>query len=108
MTELKGFQKKYLKGLAHRIKPVVFIGRKGMTGSVVSAVKEALDTHELIKIRFVDFKEKEQKTRVVADIEKEIGCEIVGRIGHVLTVYRQHDDPDKRAITVPRRAPGGV
>jgi RNA-binding protein len=102
---LKGFQKKYLKGLAHRMKPVVFIGQKGMTGSVVSAINGALDTHELIKIRFLDFKEKEQKTRVVADIEKAVGCEIVSRIGHVLTVYRQHDDPEKRGITVPQRAP---
>jgi RNA-binding protein len=105
MTELKVFQKKYLKGLAHRMKPVVFIGQKGMTESVASAINEALDTHELIKIRFVDFKEKDQKSRVVADIEKETGCGIVGRIGHVLTVYRQHGDPEKRTISVPQRAP---
>lgn len=102
MTKLKGFQKKYIRGLAHKLKPVVFVGQKGITDSLISAINEALGTHELIKIRFVDLKEKEQKTRVIADIEKEIGCDMVGRIGHVFIVYRQHDDPEKRAIVVPQ------
>jgi hypothetical protein len=31
MKILEGFEKKYLRGLAHGLKPVVFIGRQGMT-----------------------------------------------------------------------------
>jgi hypothetical protein len=31
MEILKGYQKKFLKGLAHGLKPVVFIGQKGLS-----------------------------------------------------------------------------
>ncbi len=49
MEKLKGFQKKYLKGLAHSKKPLVFVGQKGVTPTLIKAVDEALGTHELIK-----------------------------------------------------------
>lgn len=104
MARLKGFQKKHLKGIAHGMKPVVFIGQKGMTDALAAAINEALDAHELIKVRFVDLKEKPQKDAIVIDIEREIECEVVGRIGHVVTLYRQHTDPKKRRVAVPQRA----
>jgi RNA-binding protein len=106
MANLKSYQRKYLKGLAHKLKPVVFVGQKGITDSLISAINEALDNHELIKIRFVDYKEKDSKKRVIADIEKVVGCDIVGRIGHILIVFRQHEDPERRKITVPGKEPG--
>ena len=37
MGELKGFQKKYLRGLAHSLKPVVLIGQKGFTDELVKS-----------------------------------------------------------------------
>ena len=61
MEKLKGYQKKYLKGLVHSMKPVVFVGQKGLSPAVTKAVDESLEKHELIKIKFVDFKEKGQK-----------------------------------------------
>ena len=36
--ELKGFQRKYLRGLAHALKPVVQVGHDGVTAGVVQAV----------------------------------------------------------------------
>ncbi len=35
MVGLKGYRKRFLKGLAHRLKPVVFIGQKGLTRTLV-------------------------------------------------------------------------
>ena len=61
MQELKGSQKKYLRGLAHSLNPVVTIGRGGLSRQVIRSIDEALETHELIKIKFQEFKEKEQK-----------------------------------------------
>ena len=60
MTTLKGFQKKHLKGLAHSLKPVVQIGKEGVTEGVIRAVDEGLFQHELIKIKFTDFKDAER------------------------------------------------
>ena len=107
MNGLKGFQRKYLRGLAHGLKPVVFIGQNGMTDSVIRAINDALKTHELIKVRFVDSKEKEQKERVAALIGEKNNCEVVGKMGHILILFRPHDDPEKRKITVPEKKQGG-
>ncbi len=107
MKRLSGFQRKYLRGLAHGLKPVVSVGQKGITDSVVLAIDAALETHELIKLRFVDLREKEQKERAAATIAEKNNCEVVGRMGHVLTLFRPHDDPDKRKITVPEKKQSG-
>lgn len=98
MGSLKGSQRKYLRGLAHSLKPVVFIGKQGVVASVIRAVDEALDAHELIKLRFIDFKEKEQKEELSAKIGKETSSECVGLIGHQSIFYRQHRNPKKRKI----------
>ena len=103
MEKLKGFQKKYLKGLAHGLKPVVFVGHKGMTPEVARAVDEALNTHELIKVKFVDFKEKSLKEEIAGVIENETACAQVGLIGHMVIYYRQQQDPEKRKILLPKR-----
>lgn len=100
MANLKGSQRKYLRGLAHGLKPVVFIGKQGVVAGVISAVDEALNTHELIKIRFIDFKEKAQKEELSAKIEKETSSECVGLIGHQSIFYRKHKDPEKRKIKI--------
>ena len=84
------------------MQPVVFLGQKGMTDAFIDSIHEALDRHELIKIKFIDFKEKKQKKEIANDIQKKAGCELVGLLGHVVTFYRQHKDPKKRKILLPK------
>ncbi len=103
MEKLKGYQKKYLKGLAHGMKPLVFVGQKGLSPALTQAVGEALDDHELIKVKFIDFKEKVQKEEISAAIEKKTACELVGLIGHMAIFFRQQRDPEKRKIQIPQR-----
>lgn len=102
MQKLKGYQRTHLRGLAHGIKPTVFVGQKGLSSSVVDAVDEALNAHELIKIKFQDFKEKAEKKAVSEKIENLTGAEMVGMIGHMAIFYRQHPDPEKRKISIPK------
>ena len=103
VEKLRGYQKKYLKGLVHGMKPLVFVGQKGLSPTVTQAVDESLEKHELIKLKFIDFKEKDQKEEIVGAIEKETASELVGMIGHVAIFYRQQKDPEKRKIHVPQR-----
>ena len=103
MKKLKGYQKKYLKGLAHGMKPLVFVGQKGLSPAVIKTVDESLKKHELIKLKFIDFKEKDQKEEIAGAIEDETSSELVGMVGHIAIFYRQHRDPDKRKINVPTR-----
>ena len=102
-SKLKGCQKKYLRGLAHKTKPVVFIGQKGITEGLNRSIDDALTAHELIKIKYIDFKEKEKKTEIAEIIEKTHGCEMAGMIGHTAIFYREHPDAEERKIAVPAR-----
>jgi RNA-binding protein len=106
VEKLKGYQKKYLKGLVHGMKPVVFIGRKGLSPTVTRAVDESLEKHEIVKVKFSDFKEKSLKKEMAGVIEKQTESELVGMIGHMAIFYRQHKDPEKRKIQVPKRGMG--
>ena len=99
MTILKGSQKKYLRGLANPLKPVVFIGKEGLTPQVVNAIDEALASQERIKIKFLEF--KEEKKELNRDIEEKSQCILAGMIGHVAIFYRQHPDKEKRKIRLP-------
>ena len=103
MTALKGYQKKHLRGLAHGLKPVVQIGREGITDAVIRAVDEGLFRHELIKVKFNDIKEKGLKEAITGELAAKTGSLQVGMIGHTVILYRSQADPEKRKISVPER-----
>jgi RNA-binding protein len=102
MKELKNFQKKYLKGLAHNLKPVVFLGQNGVSMNFIESVNQALEKHELIKIKFVDYKEKEFKSQISETIINETKAFFVGLIGHTLILYRQSSNEKNRKIKLPQ------
>ncbi len=101
MKEITSAQAKYLRGIAHGLKPVVFIGQKGITDALIRSAEDAFDSHELLKIKFIDFKEKKQKTEIARAIESRTGCHLAGMIGHIAIFYRQHPDREKRKIVLP-------
>jgi RNA-binding protein len=101
MKTLKGFEKKYLRGLAHDLKPVVLIGKEGITGGIVRATDEGLCQHELIKIKFNEIKEKEQKGTLTEELVDQTGSALIGTIGHTAILFRQQTDPAKRRIQLP-------
>ncbi len=96
MEKLTGTQRKYLRGLAHKLKPVVIIGYEGLSSSVIRTIQKAFDDHELIKIKFNKF--KEEKKEYCSNIETQTNGEMVGLIGNVAVFYKQHPDPKKRKI----------
>ncbi|NOX32655.1 MAG: ribosome assembly RNA-binding protein YhbY [Deltaproteobacteria bacterium] len=101
MEELKGSQKKYLRGLAHNLNPSAFVGQKGITESLIVEIDTALEACELIKVKFNDFKEKDQKNSLIKEIAKSTKSHIAGMIGHVAILYRQSRDAEKQNIKLP-------
>lgn len=98
MEPLKGSQRKYLRAQAHHLKPLVMVGAKGVTEQLLGSVDLALKDHELIKIKFIEF--KEAKKEISAEIALATHSELVGLIGNIAILYRQHPDPAKRKIHV--------
>ena len=93
---LNNKQKQYLKGLAHSLKPVVLLG---LTEGVLAEIDLALNHHELIKVK-VASEDREMKQLVMDAIVRETGSIKVQSMGHVLTIYRQANEPK---IQLPRK-----
>ena len=81
-------QRRYLRGLAHPLKPVILIGNAGVSEGVVAETRRALADHELIKVRMTGA-EREARDAALEDLAKVTDSELVGRIGHVATLYRR-------------------
>ncbi|MEL7061732.1 MAG: ribosome assembly RNA-binding protein YhbY [Acidobacteriota bacterium] len=101
---LGGKQRRHLRGLAHALKPVVHLGKQGLSDAVVASVDAALGDHELIKIRFVDW--KDEKKSLLEELSVRLDCDVVGTVGHLAILYRPARDPDKRRIRLPPPADG--
>lgn len=98
MPELNEAQKRYLRGLAHQIKPVVLMGANGLTSAVLAEIERALNDHELVKVK-LNAGDRDQRTRDVALIREETGADLVQRIGNTACLYRRH--PEKPKIALP-------
>jgi RNA-binding protein len=100
MEQLKGTQRKYLRAQAHHLKPLVIIGRNGINSQVIGSVDLALKDHELIKVKFGEF--KDAKKEISAEIAQATKSEVVGIIGNIAIIYRQHPQSEKRKIKIPK------
>ena len=96
---LKPGDRKYLKGLAHHLKPVVHVGKQGLIANLITTLNKALDAHELIKVKFVDL--KEQRRELSLEIATRTNSELAGLVGNIAILYRQHPDREKRKIRLP-------
>ena len=94
MERHKGTQRKYLRVQAHHLKPLVIIGVKGVTETLLESVNVALGDHELIKVKFAEF--KKSKKEISEEIARTTKSERVGLIGNIAIFYRQQPDPEKR------------
>ncbi len=99
MKPLTSKQRKFLRSQAHHLDPLILVGKNGLTHALVRATAEALDDHELVKVRFNEF--KDEKREIVDELTRRTGAEHVSLVGHVATLYRQHPEPEKRRIDLP-------
>jgi len=75
------------------------LGQKGITPGVIDALNKALNDHELIKMKFQDF--KDQKKEVGKELAETTESHIIRTIGNILVLYRQQEDSEKRIYTLP-------
>ncbi|EIJ71222.1 ribosome assembly RNA-binding protein YhbY [Haemophilus parahaemolyticus] len=91
-------QRQFLKGLAHHLSPVVMLGGNGLTEGVLAEIDNALNHHELIKVKIAGA-DREVKQLIIDAIVRETKAVNVQTIGHILVLYRQSDD---KKITLPK------
>jgi RNA-binding protein len=89
-------EKKLIKKLSHDLKPLIRIGKNGVTPATIANIDRALKDHELIKIKYLEH--KDQKKTLTRQIIEETGSELINQIGNTATLYRESPDPQKRNI----------
>lgn len=97
--KLNNKQKQYLKGLAHPLKPVVQLGANGLTEGVLAEIDNALNHHELIKVK-VPSDDRDEKALIMDAIVRETKAEKLQVIGHVLVLFKQSEE---KKIQLPRK-----
>ena len=89
---LNSKQISYLKGLSHSLNPVVHIGHKGLTDSVVNEIEVSLKAHELIKIKLQE-KDKSKRKLLLDEICKKINAQAINLIGLQIVIFKASDPP---------------
>lgn len=98
-TALAAAQIRYLRSLAHPLKPVILVGAKGVSPALLAELELALEQHELVKVKLAAPDRDERDAWVSAMVEAA-GVALVQRVGNIATVYRpRRKDP---GIVLPR------
>ena len=96
---LTSAQNRFLRGMAHDIKPLLQVGGKGVTPAFLAELDAGLEHHELVKVK-VSSEDRDARDALVADIAARVDAALVQRIGHTAVLYRPAKD--KRNIVLPR------
>lgn len=87
MQNLSNQQKRFLKSKAHNLHPVVIVAGNGLSENVQAAIEEALEIHELIKVK-IKSDSKEEKSQLAQNICQNSDATLIQMIGHVAILYR--------------------
>jgi RNA-binding protein len=86
MLPLTNAQIRALKAQAQRMKATLKIGKEGISTQFLAALDEALKHHELVKVKFDDF--KEQKKELTPQLAEKSKSYLITRVGNVVVLYR--------------------
>lgn len=92
-------QRQFLKAQAHHLKPVVHIGKGGVTEALATELDVMLESLELMKIKLNQNTSEELET-VIAGLQARVeGIEHVWTIGKTILVFRpSRNKPTRYAL----------
>ncbi len=97
--ELTTKQRQYLKIKAAELKPVVMIGKNGITESVIEEIKSSIEHHELIKVK-AKAEDREQRDELAQYLAEQSESTVVQFLGNNLTLFKQAKKNSK--FTLPK------
>lgn len=91
-AELTPKQRAHLRSLAHHLKPVLHVGKEGITDAAIRAVEEAFRTRELLKIKVQEAAPLNARDAGPAFVQRIPGARHVQTIGRTVVLYRRHPE----------------
>ena len=86
-TALTNPEVRKLKAAAQRLKPILKIGKNGVTPQFIQSLDAAFASHELIKIKFDEF--KEQKKILASELAAKTGSQLITVLGNMAILHRR-------------------
>ncbi|QKI88864.1 ribosome assembly RNA-binding protein YhbY [Thiomicrorhabdus xiamenensis] len=99
ITALSPNQLKFLRSIAHNIKPMLIIGSNGLTDSLMAELDSTLSHHELLKIK-ISYGEREDRKSIVEHILQQTGALHVQTIGKTCVIFRPNEETE---LPLPRK-----
>jgi RNA-binding protein len=87
-------QRAYLRSLAQRLKPILHLGKEGLTDSALAAVEMAFNTRELLKVKLTDGAPITAREAGDQIAERIAGAHHVQTIGRTIVLYRRAEEPE--------------
>ncbi len=81
---------KELKSKAVELKPIIWIGKSGLTDNAIKEIKIQLKKKKLIKVKFLKsiVKEKDKK-ELFNELASKTGSKVIHQVGFVVVLYRK-------------------
>jgi RNA-binding protein len=96
VEELNNAQMRKLKAMAQRMDASVKVGKQGLSEGFIKSLDEELSRHELVKVKFAEF--KEQKKELASQMADRTNSRLVMQVGNVVVLFRRNPDEAKQKI----------
>jgi RNA-binding protein len=87
---LTGKQRRALRAMGHHLEPVVIVGQSGVTEGVLGAVTQALEDHELIKVKINEG--PETRHEAAERMAEGVGAELVQLLGRTALLFKKRKE----------------
>ena len=88
---LKGKQRAYLRSIANTLKPIIQLGKEGVTENFLDQLDEMLTAREIVKVTILETAGLEAKETANAICEA-LRAEFVQAIGYKFTLYKRNTE----------------
>lgn len=88
-TGLTQAQRKHLRELGHKLKPVIQVGDAGISDALFREFDSTIGHHELIKVK-VRTADRDERDRLIDELCRRGAATLVTRVGHTALIYRRN------------------
>jgi len=92
-------QLKHLRGLAHKLKPVVMVGQHGLKETILEEIDNALEFHELVKVK-ISVGDRDMRDEIIEAILEDSRATLIQRVGNIATLFRRNPKKPKIVLSL--------